>query len=199
MSQQIKNGENNELNDKEYIEIDYNDDEKSKELVQDILNDILPKEKEKDADDVGFTADYKVTEIIYPNNKSFYIVHDYRRKRLFLIHDNHGEIYALVDEISDKVTVKIITKYFNDIDYYIDNDAENWCFAKLRNIDRDQTKREKDKLEINIQGKIFSLYPDVYKGNAGYDKVLINCGECIDILISLIRKNYQLKKKIEIN
>jgi len=190
-----------ELKDGEYIEINYLEFEESREITLDLINKYLPEGKEEDAQALGFVENYKVIEITFINNEKYYIIDDYKRNRLFLVHDNKGQLSGLYDKISEKVNNLILEKYFNDKKfYYVESGEENWFYVEQsEDIKEFEDEAEVDELRTELEGDNFELYPVIYKDDKGHVKVVVDCSECMDILISLIKKIYTLKEKIDLD
>jgi len=184
------------LMDGEYVKIRYSAFEESREIALSIMNEYLPVEKEIDAENIGFTSDYTVTEIIYPKNERFYIIDDFVRKELFLIHNNNGKITEIYDMISDKINSSVISTYFNNKQFYVKSDEYTWCYAE-QSVDGEKFNNEYIDLEIEVEGINFTISPLIRKGDKGHIIIFINCSECIDILTSLIFRIFKLKEEIK--
>jgi len=200
-----------ELKDGEYVEINYLEFEDSREMAkhliseympgdEDLINEYMPGEKE-DIQILGFVEDYKVVEIIFLDNEKYYIIDDIKRNKLILVHDNKGRLSDLYDKISEKVNSLILGKYFNGKKcYYVESGDENFYYVEQsEDIKEFKNEAEVDELEIELEGEKFELCPVIYRDDKGHIKVVVDCRECMDILISLIKKNYTLKEKIDID
>jgi len=182
------------LKDGSYVEVSYINHLKSREIVEKIIRSYLP-EREPDKEEcLGFTNSYKITELQYGND-FYYLIDSIWDYKLILVHDNSRRVRKIVEEIGDKVIEKVSEEYFEnatdvefgDVDWYIEGELKN------------DVEEGEGSVEIEVEREKYTISPDIYRDNKGYMNLKVSCSECMDILMKMVKKKYELEKGIMFN
>ena len=181
------------LKDGSYIEVSYINHLRSREIAEKIINSYLPEEPIRE-ENLDFTNSYKITELQYGSD-FYYIIDSLWDYKIILVHDNSRRVRKLVDEIGDKV-IEAMSNYFENGDFDVDYGDVDWYFSG--NLKED-VKEGEDTLEIEVEKEKFTISPDMYKDNRGDMNAKVSCSECMDILMKLVEKKFELEKGIVLN
>ena len=179
------------LKDGSYIEVSYINHLRSREIAERIINSYLPEEPIRE-ENLDFTNSYKITELQYGSD-FYYIIDSLWDYKIMLVHDNSRKIRKIVDEIGDKV-IEAMSNYFENGDFNVDYGDVDWYFSGSL-----KEGVKEGELEIEVEKEKFTISSDIYRDSDGNLNTKVSCSECMDILMKIIEKKFELEKGIVLN